>query len=212
MTPSLCFARGWAMPPSFWDPVRALLPPELLVEKGATARSVLAVGHSLGLMQLLAVAPHPLAGLIAINGFSRFVRGPDHPDGIDPRILQRLAQRLQRHPAATVAEFRTRCGLAMTEREEPPCDLATLAAGLRLLQEADSRAALAALTCPVLALAGTGDAVATPALSRACFAGLRPLADGQPGLRWVEQGGHILPLSHPQACVAGILDLLAVLG
>ena len=211
MTPALRFERGWAMPPGFWDRLQALLPPDLMDGAGKARAPVLAVGHSLGLMRLLAVPPDRLAGLLSINGFSRFSRAPDHPDGIDARILQRMAQRLQRQPAATVADFRLRCGLAATGPQQLPCDRAELAAGLRLLQEGDERAALAALSCPVLALAGGADEIATPALAQACFSSLAPLAGGQPGLRWVEQGGHILPVTHPQVCAAAILDLLATL-
>ena len=209
MTPSLCFVPGWAMPPGFWNRVQALLPPELTAPADASARPVLAVGHSLGVMHLLAKPPKRLAGLVAINGFSRFSRARDHPHGVEARILRRMAQRLQLDPAATVTEFLARCGLPSTS-PDLLLDLAELAAGLDLLQEGDGRGALAALSCPVLALAGGQDEIAAPALSRACFSGLRPIADKRSALQWVEPGGHILPVTHPQACVAAILDLLAL--
>nr|WP_321985458.1 alpha/beta hydrolase [uncultured Lichenicoccus sp.] len=211
MTPSLCFVRGWAMPPRFWHRVRALLPPDIALGEAGSARPVLAVGHSLGVMQLLEAPPRRLAGLVAINGFSRLARAADHPDGIDPRILRRMAQRLRRQPAATVLDFHAVCGLPTSGPEQAQENLPCLAAGLRLLQDGDGRGALAALSVPVLAIAGGRDAIAPPALARACFSGLRPLSDRRPALRWVEQGGHVLPVTHPEACVAVILELLDTL-
>ncbi|WP_205880227.1 alpha/beta fold hydrolase [Lichenicoccus roseus] len=206
MTPRLRFENGWAMPAGVWDGVRAELARAGLPPSGggAGATPVLAVGHSLGVLRLLLEPPPGMVGLVAINGFTRMTAGPDFPAGIDPRVLRRMAQRLSQEPGATVAAFRERCGWLSPRGGVEAPEVSSLAAGLRLLREGDGRAALAALRCPVLALAGSDDPIVTSAMTRDSFAGLQ-------SLRWVEGGGHLLPLTHPGACADAIRDLLGVL-
>jgi pimeloyl-[acyl-carrier protein] methyl ester esterase len=200
MTPPFLFMHGWGLDASLWDGVRALLG-----EHTGTAREigyfganddrhpadvpVIAVGHSLGIMQLLLDPPPAgLAGLVAINGFTRFSAAPDHPDGVAVRLLDRMMQRLDLDADAAVESFRARCGLLAPLPGRAVLPL--LRHGLELLRAGDARPALRALACPVLALAGLEDPIAPPALSRACFQ----------DVHWVESGGHLLPLTHPALC------------
>ena len=60
-----------------------------------------------------------------------------------------------------------------------------------MLHGGDCRAALHDLPVPVLAISGCRDEIVPPVLSRACFE----------ELHWVEDGGHLLPLTHPDLCV-----------
>ena len=224
MTPRLLFVHGWAMDGSVWRGVRERLEarsvrrPAISVREmgyleadgvddgegcqaavGAPARSdapVVAVGHSLGVMQLLAAPPAGLAGLVSINGFTRFSAAADHPAGVPRRILHRMLRRLEADPAAAVAAFRQGCGI---ESRAPPPRLPALRRGLELLRDGDARPLLSRLSVPVLALAGTRDAVVPPGLSAACFA----------DARWVE-GGHLLPLTHPELCARALLELADV--
>jgi len=204
----LLFAHGWAMQASLWDGLRAALGAELsgsclLREPGYFSEPlvdprpecpVLAVGHSLGLLGLLLRPPPHLAGLVSINGFSRFSAAPDHPSGVAPRILRRMRQRLSGAPEQVAVEFRRRCGLPPASGVAAP---APLAAGLDLLEAADGRESLRRLAVPVVALAGAGDRVAPPELSRACFTSPFWLA-----------GGHVLPQTHPADCARAIRCVL----
>ena len=221
MTPRLLFVHGWAMDGSIWHAVREWLDAWSVPEQAISVREmgylevagiddgeaclaaagapapppapVLAVGHSLGVMQLLAAPPAGLAGLVSINGFTRFSAAADHPAGVPRRILQRMLRRLEEDPAAAVAAFRQGCGIVA---RAPAPLLPALRRGLELLRDGDARPLLPRLSVPVLALAGTRDAVVPPALSAACFA----------DPRWVE-GGHLLPLTHPELCARALLEL-----
>ncbi len=220
MTPHLLFVHGWAMDGSIWHgvrgwldawsvPRRAIAVREIgYLDVGAGGRAaacapacpgapVVAVGHSLGVMQLLAAPPTGLAGLVSINGFTRFSAAADHPAGVPRRILQRMRHRLEQDPAAAVAAFRDGCGIDARVAAAPL--LPALRQGLELLRDGDARPLLRRLSVPVLALAGTRDAVVPPALSAACFA----------DPRWVE-GGHLLPLTHPELCARALLEFARV--
>ena len=192
------------MDASLWDAVRARLGAQAgTVREGgyfgsalaasAEAGPIIAVGHSLGVMQLLAARPDNMVGMIAINGFTRFTAFPDHPHGMAPRLLERMMQRLDQDGGATVAAFRTRCGL--TPGLPAPVNLPALKQGLELLYGGDCRAALHGLPAPVLAVAGCHDGIVPPALSQACF----------DKLQWVGDGGHLLPLTHPDLCAQLLL-------
>jgi len=199
MTARFLFVHGWALDASLWDGVRAALGAHsgtarelgyfsAVSDPGFVEGPVIAVGHSLGTMQLLDQPPAGLVGLVAINGFTRFAASADHPEGVPVRLLHRMMQRLEQDVDATVRAFRARCGI-----DEPPpgrCVLPVLKQGLEQLRDGDARSRIRTLRCPVLALAGNRDAIAPPELSRACF----------DDLRWVEEGGHLLPLTHPALC------------
>ena len=210
MTPHFLFVPGWAMEASLWDGLRAELgvhagsvraPGYFELPATATRRDpplpdapVIAVGHSLGVMQVLEAPPPGLIGLVAINGFSRFTRSADHPAGVAPRFLHRMMRQLDQDAGATAAAFRARCGLAQSSGGPPAAPV--LRQGLELLCHGDGRAALRRLMVPVLSLAATGDAIVPPGLSVACFG--TPL--------WFETGGHLLPLTHAAACARALRD------
>lgn len=221
MTPHFLFVHGWALDASLWDALRGELgeqagsvrelgyfdPPssaspadQPLPSSASSADQplpeapIIAVGHSLGVMQLLDAPPAGLIGLVAINGFTCFAGSAQHPAGVPARLLHRMMQRLEQDAEATVAAFRIRCGLARI----PPGRAAVpaLRRGLELLCHGDGRAALRDLPVPVLALAATRDEIVPPALSAACFD--RPL--------WMEAGGHLLPLTHALPCARALRD------
>lgn len=194
---SFLFLHGWSGDASMWDEVRAALPEARtdVIEHGylgAVPRrppvpdGTIVVGHSAGVPELLSDLPAGCAGLVSINGFTRFTAGADHPSGVPARLLDRMLLRLDQDPEAAVVAFRARCGisgpLAGTPRPE------RLRAGLLALRDADARGAGVRL----LALAGRLDPIVPPALTRACFA--------EPAIVWHEQAGHLLPCSHPVWC------------
>lgn len=213
MTPQFLFTHGWAMDGSLWDSIRHALHAEgrlgsSVRELGyfgapfdpAPTGPIVAVGHSLGFMQMLDEPPPGLVGLVAINGFTRFSAAPDHPAGVPARLLHRMLQRLEQDPDATAGEFRTRCGLAAAP--PAPARLPALRQGLERLLHGDLRQALRRSPVPVLAISTTQDEIVPPALGKACF----------DDIQWVEEAGHLLPLTHPALCAQALRDFAGRLG
>ena len=197
------FVHGWSFDATIWDAVRGHLPDAdtAVVEHGYldgvprwpdVPAGAVAVGHSAGLLDLLADPPPGCVGLVAINGFTRFAAGPDFPHGVPDRLLQRMLGRLAIDPAATVSEFRSRCGGGL----DPAATLRSdrLRRGLLSLCERDARRRLSASGLRVLALAGRLDPIVPPAMTSDCF---EPAATG-----WHDEGGHLLPLTDPVWCAA----------
>ncbi|MBI4984425.1 MAG: alpha/beta hydrolase [Rhodocyclales bacterium] len=159
----------------------------------------IAVGHSLGALWWLAQTDLPWTRLVAINGFPRFTAAADFPQGVAPRILERMSKRFLTAPAAVLADFQAACGAAGPALPDDP---APLRQGLAALAEVDARTALVTRRQDVFALAAREDAIVPAAMSEAAYAGL-PTGH----LRWVEDGGHLLPLTHARACAALIREV-----
>lgn len=221
--PTLLFVHGWAFDASFWAPLRAELAdwPQAVSEAGyfgpardpEVAGPVVAIGHSLGALRLLGGLPRHCRALVAINGFPRFAAGPGFEAGVPPRMLDRMGKRLSADPMAVLRDFRQRCGAAEpfgAATGEPAGEplgaprIEALDRDLQRLRDDDQRAALAALTLPLLALAGDADPIVPAAMTQAAYAG-RPADE----LRWREGGGHLLPRSDAAWCAARILDFLS---
>ena len=204
--PTMLFVHGWAFDPAFWDPLRAALPewPQAVCDAGyfgpaqepALTGPVIAVGHSLGVLRLLGRLPGQCVGLVSINGFARFSSAADYPAGVPVRMLDRMRKRLAESAVDVLRDFRQRCG-DDSRFGEPRT--AALRQGLEALRDDDQRAALATLPVPLLALAGSADAIVPAGMMRAAFAG-RPDGD----LHWREHGGHLLPVSDTDWCAAHI--------
>ncbi|KAF0118934.1 MAG: pimelyl-acyl-carrier protein methyl ester esterase [Rhodospirillaceae bacterium] len=199
---------GWGLGESVWAPVQAALTreaPDLVLTvlelgdvfaDGTTGLPRLAVGHSTGFLWLLRRRPLAWRGLVAVNGFTRFVTGPGFPHGVDPRVLHRMLNRFEQDPAAVRTAFLERCG-APAVPFPPAAPLERLREGLSWLGAEDARDALAAEPTPVLVLAGGADPIVTPAMTEACFG-------GRGEIFWQPKGGHLLPFSHP-AWTAGAI-------
>lgn len=203
MSPIL-FIHGWGFGPEIWRDVAALVDNCAFVDLGfrgefalPEVESPIIVGHSMGFAWALAHIKQPWAGAVAVNAFPRFTRAEDFPNGLQPRPLERMRTQFTTTPAETTAAFLARCGLANVDvsqiRPEP------LADSLTWLTQCDERIALAALKCPLRALAGGADPLIPPAMSQAGFAGH--------SLEFIPEGGHLLPLTHPQRIAAAIAEL-----
>lgn len=200
----LLFVHGWGFGPTLWELVAERLdgyekdfvdlgffgPPRLpgAAEKGGAP---VVVAHSMGLAWALANMPRPWAGCVAVNGFARFTRAEDFASGVPGRVVRRMMDRFAEDPTAVTRDFRTRCGAAGPVPLHSPsrADAGALGEALAWLETCDEREAMANLSCPFLALAGAMDPIVPEAMSRESFAGL--------SLRFIEDGGHLLPLSHP---------------
>lgn len=160
--------HGWGFDASIWDAVRACLPREaevhtvefgFLGEKprmSVPAEVDVAVGHSMGVLWLLTERPCRWQRLVSVNGFPRFTAAPDFPEGIPPRLVERMRRRLDTAPGTVLTDFRARCG---AEAAGSRLDPARLAWGLDLLCHGDARP----LHDDVVALAGEVDPVVPPA-------------------------------------------------
>lgn len=207
--PTLLFVHGWAFDAAFWAPLAAALAdwPQAVADAGyfgpahtpAPAGPVLAIGHSLGALRLLGEPPPACLGLVAINGFARFGAADDFPEGVPARMLDRMLNRLAAQPDTVLRDFRQRCGDAGAFG---PPQLEPLARDLRILRDADQRAALAMLPVPLLALAGATDPIATAPMTTAGFGAAAEL-------HWREAGGHLLPLTDTDWCAQRIRAFLA---
>lgn len=210
--PLLLLVHGWGFGPGVWHAVIRALPewdyhtldlgffgtPQQQVPKEGP---LLAVGHSLGflwLLQQINQAPWRkyCLGLVSISGFSRFSRTPHFPNGIAPRVLQRMIRRFPNHAEAVLAEFRQQSGWHGNPGQKAIDDPAPLQQGLEWLQQWDGRATLKAWNGPLSALAAKDDRIVPPKLTTDCFAENR--------VQWVEDGGHLLPLTQPKACAETI--------
>jgi malonyl-CoA O-methyltransferase len=213
----LVFMHGWGFDATVWDGMREQLAesPAVMLEAGYFGREIVmpgegvelpaayvAVGHSLGAMRWLALHDPRCRGLVLVNGFPRFAASADFPEGVAPRLIDRMLARLAVDPAAVVGDFRKRCG-AEDEPEGGPVSK-LLEDGLRQLRDGDERSALAHIGVPVLVLAGDMDAIVPPALTTAAFADA-----AQAQVRWCEGGGHLLPLTHASWCAEYVREFAA---
>jgi pimeloyl-[acyl-carrier protein] methyl ester esterase len=194
---TIAFVHGWGFDASFWQPVADRLPDfaKSFVDFGFFGEPAqprldtpLIVSHSLGFAWALANLDRPWAGIVAINGFARFTRAPDFVAGTPPRLVDRMIARFADEPETVTTEFLGRCGV-----DHP--DLSgirpkALATALGWLAHCDERARIAALDCPLVALAGTRDPIVCDAASRDSFP--------PECLTLVEGAGHLLPHSHPE--------------
>ena len=163
---------------------------------GEESAPILGVGQSLGALELLAEPPPGLAGVVALDGFARFGRAEDFPQGVPSRVLERMKARLGE---GGLAEFVERAGGQLPQGEP---DQDRLAAGLDRLHALDGRAC----RLPVWRLHADHDPIAALAMADASFEGLdvrerriRPSAD------------HLSPLTAPHACAVLIRTALAAL-
>jgi pimeloyl-[acyl-carrier protein] methyl ester esterase len=150
----------------------------------------IAIGHSLGLLWLLTRKSGPFRALVSLQGFDCFSCHIAHS-----RIAA-LKRGLKREPYPTMQAFWRSCGAPDFAPPEA-LDVARLDQGLDWLMHWDARKAKDELKCPVLALSSRDDAIVPSAMSEAIWRD----AD----LVWSQDGGHVLPLKHPQWCARHVL-------
>ena len=201
----LVFVHGWAFGPEIWAPIPAARPhcASQMLDFGYFSappqtelpqRPFIAIGHSLGALWLLSTMPQYCRGMVLINGFARFTASDDFPHGIPPRLLTRMRRRMAAAPNDTVRDFRREAG---TDLPFPgPPNPQRLDDGLHLLLGLDARQGARMAHCPVSCVAGTRDPIAPPALTQDSFA-------PSTAIEW-HDGGHLLPLTHPDACLQAI--------
>ncbi len=202
MNSRFVFVHGWGMDPGFWDGLIDCLP-EIETHKvdlgfvGASnmpsydsSGSAIYITHSLGTMWALQNHFPHIDALISMNGFGCF------KSFSDARVLKTMKMRLQRDPQAQMKEFWTNCDLPSNDHLNVP----NLQEGLEWLDSWDLREELAALTCPVLSLAGDNDPILPIDAMKEAWAAF--------DLRVCEGGRHALPISHAQWCAEHVQEFI----
>ena len=183
------------------------------------ARRALVVGWSLGGLVATAFGARHSArvrGLAMIAASPRFVRAPDWPAGMDPRVFEAFGEELGRDYRGTLDRFlmleaqgsaQLRDELrflrdAVYARGEP--STRALHEGLGLLQDSDLRAALPGLAMPSLWLAGRRDRLVSAQAMQAAAA-LAPRSKFQR----FEHAGHAPFLTEPAAVAEALTTFSA---
>ena len=182
-------------------------------------RGAAVLGWSLGGMVALELAhrhPQHLRALVLVATTPRFLAGTDWPHGLRAEVLEGFARGLEGDYRRTLQSFLTlqtrgdehaaqalralRSSLAA--HGEP--DARALAAGLRILREADLREVLPRIVPPALVIAGGRDRLTSPHAGRALAAAL-------PAARFclIEHAGHAPFLAHADAVLKEVLPFLA---
>jgi pimeloyl-[acyl-carrier protein] methyl ester esterase len=160
--------------------------------KGASEwpQDAIAVGHSLGLLWLLERGGDRFRALVSIQGFDCF------SCHIAPSRLAALKRGLERDAGGTLQAFWRSCGASGFALPNA-LNVAGLDEGLNWLMTWDARKLRESLACPVLALASRDDVIVPPSMSEAVW-GER--------IVWSPDGGHVLPLKHPEWCARHVLE------
>jgi len=206
------FYHGWGFDSSIWDGISGLLPqwPIDFVDRGyfglakiaAVDAPCIAVTHSFGTMLALQQPPPQCVGIVALNGFDRFVASDAFP-GVHPRIMRRMTDRFANDPKTVLREYRQRCGCDVPF---PAIDSQVLGQDLRDLATLDCSALETTRNLPILSLQGDTDPILPPAMREMVFA-----RSGRIERRTVPCSGHLLPMTHPEQCARTIREFAKVL-
>ena len=151
----------------------------------------IAIGHSLGLLWLLREGGGRFKGLVSIQGFDCF------SCYIAPSRVAALRRGLEKDAGGTLQAFWRSCGASGFALPEA-LNVARLDEGLDWLMHWDARKAKDELACPVLALASRDDPIVPASMSEAIWQ--------DTGIKWSQDGGHVLPLRHPNWCARHVLE------
>jgi pimeloyl-[acyl-carrier protein] methyl ester esterase len=195
--------HGWGFHAGIWSDMAAHLGEAeiTLVDLGFLAggpkgsddwpEDAIAIGHSLGVLWLLARGGGRFKALISIQGFDRFC------PYVAPSRVSALKRGLANDPGGTMQAFCRSCGAPGFALPEA-LNVARLDEGLDWLMHWDAQAAKRDLECPVLALAARDDPIVPPVMTEAIWQGA--------GIVWSPDGGHVLPLKHSRWCARHVLE------
>jgi len=200
------FVHGWGFHAGLWRAVLDQLPGADMnlvnlgfIDGGPAGVSdwpedAIAIGHSLGVLWLLQRAAEqerrPFRALVSIQGFDCFSCHKPRAE------VAGMRQDLKRNAGATLRAFWRACG-GTNFAPKGALNVERLDAGLGWLMDWDARAAKAELGCPVLALAARDDTIVPEAMSASIWGD---------HIHWSQDGGHVLPLIHPEWCARHVLD------
>lgn len=202
----LVFVHGWGCHAGVWSELVPRFPEHepVLIDLGfvrggprcasSMPEDALCIGHSFGVIWLLKHGPRRMKGLVSIAGFDAFSRYV--PDEVLPTMMEGL----MRDPKAQMRQFWQMCGYG--EGPGMNIDAGTLRAGLKWLGAWDESERARNLDAPIMALAARDDPIVRPPMTEGCW------GDGKADLRWLETGGHMLPLTHADWCARNIAEFI----
>ena len=197
--------HGWGFGAWCWDRWRDVLPADFALhcpDRGyfgpavaVAARPRIVLAHSLGL-HLLSPRRWAAAELIVIiSGFRSFHSPCARQARRSRRTVEQMLARLEREPAALLADFYARCGAPQDRRWPGAVDIASLRRDLQLLQESVLELTAIPIAAQVLILHGRHDRIVPVERAEELHALLPTSA-----LAIVAEAGHALPLTQTRAC------------
>ena len=196
--------HGWGFGAWCWDRWREVLPANFALhcpDRGYFSPAVavevqprIVLAHSLGL-HLLSPQLWAAELIVVMSGFRSFHSASARQARRSRRTVEQMLARLEREPAALLADFYARCGAPSDSRWTGAIDADSLRRDLQLLQESVLELAAIPAAAQVLILHGSRDRVVP--VERA-----EELHESLPNstLAIVAEAGHALPLTHVRAC------------
>ena len=192
--------HGWGFGAWCWDRWRDVLPagfalhcpdrgyfgPAMAVE----VRPRIVLAHSLGL-HLLSPQLWAAELIVIISGFRSFHSACARQARRSRRTVEQMLARLEREPAALLADFYARCGVSSEGHWPEIVDADSLRRDLQLLQESVLELSAIPAAAQVLILHGSRDRVVPVERAEE----LRELLPNS-ALAIVAEAGHALPLTH----------------
>lgn len=177
------------------------------------------LGWSLGgrvAMQAALLAPERVLKLIAVAASPRFLEDKASAwPGVDAQVLQGFAQSLEQDYRKTLNQFLAIQAMGSERAREEirilreglfahgePC-LSALRGALKILQSADLRQQIAAITCPTLFLVGQRDTLMSVAAGELC---IQQMANAH--LQIIEGAGHGPFISHPEQFLESVRQFI----
>ena len=196
--------HGWGFGAWCWDRWRDVLPAGFALhcpDRGyfgpavaVAVRPRIVLAHSLGLHLL---SPQLCAAelIVVISGFRSFHSACDRKARRSRRTVEQMLARLEREPAALLADFYARCGTPPDNRWSGAIDADGLRRDLQLLQGSVLELAAIPAAAQVLILHGSRDRVVPVERAEE----LRELLPNS-ALAIIAEAGHALPLTHARTC------------
>ncbi len=197
--------HGWGFGAWCWDRWRDVLPANFVLhclDRGyfgpAMAVEVqprIVLAHSLGLHLLPPQLCAAAELIVVISGFHSFHSPCDRKARRSRRTVEQMLARLEREPAALLADFYARCGAPSDSYRSGTVDADSLRRDLQLLQESVLELSSIPTAAQVLILHGSRDRV-VPVERAEELREMLPNSE----LAIVAEAGHALPLTHVRAC------------
>ena len=197
--------HGWGFGAWCWDHWRDVLPAGFALhcpDRGyfgpavaVAVRPRIVLAHSLGLHLLPSQRCAAAELIVVISGFRSFHSPCDRQARRSRRTVEQMLARLEREPAALLADFYARCGTAPDSRWPESIDADGLRRDLQLLQESVLELSAIPAAAQVLILHGSRDRVVPVERAEE----LRELLPNS-AFAIVAEAGHALPLTHARAC------------
>ena len=196
--------HGWGFGAWCWDRWRDVLPAGFALhcpDRGyfgpavaVAARPRIVLAHSFGL-HLLSPQLWVAELIVILSGFRSFHSASARQARRSRRTVEQMLVRLEREPAALLADFYARCGAPPDSRWPGAIDADGLRRDLQLLQESVLELSAIPGTAQVLILHGSRDRVVPVERAEE----LREMLPNS-ALAIVAEAGHALPLTHARAC------------